>query len=50
MLFVSILEQNDHRHHEHDSLHDDDGIHEEIYAKQKLSKNLIIKSFLFVLS
>ncbi len=45
MLFVLILEQNDHRHHEHDSLHVDDGIHEEIYAEKKNIEILIIKIY-----
>ena len=32
--FVLIQEQNDRQHHEHDSLHVGDEIHEEIYAKK----------------
>ncbi len=51
MLFVLILEQNDHRHHEHDSLHVDDGIREEIYAIEniKISIIKIYKRVLFFL-
>jgi len=37
-LFVSIQEQNDHQHHEHDSLHVDDEIHEEIFSTNNNKK------------
>lgn len=39
-LSVSILEQNDHRRHEHDSLHVDDVIHEGIYAENRRRTSL----------
>jgi hypothetical protein len=42
-----IQEQNDHQHHEHDSLHVDDEIHEEIYAKKKSSEWCSQKELLY---
>ncbi len=49
MPFVLIQEQNDHQHHEHDSLHVDDEIHEEIYAKKNQIKHLKKPNFLYIL-
>ncbi len=42
-----IQEQNDHQHHEHDSLHVDDEIHEEIYAKKQSSERFLKKELLY---